>query len=153
LYDAVLYIMAGAVCALAVCTFVLAGRTGRMQRALQGVGAEQAAGQLAAHGAGLRTLRAELDGVRTSVQDLATQLAGSVQHIGVVRFDAFEDVGGQISFSVALLDAMGDGVVLSVLNGRETARAYAKAIRQGTSGYPLSEEEKQAIAAAMRASV
>jgi hypothetical protein len=149
--DVLVYVLAGAIGALAVCTIALARRIGHLQHTIHTVGAEQSAGRLAAHEAGLRTLRAEVDGIRVSVQDLARGLAGCVQRVGVVRFDAFEDIGGQISFSVALLNAGGDGVVVSVLNGREVARAYAKAVRNGRSSHALSEEEKQAIATALSA--
>jgi hypothetical protein len=152
LYDTLLYTLTGAVVVLAVCTIVLAGRIGRLRRALHTVGAERAAGQLASHEEALVGLRAEVERMRASLRDLTEQLAGSVQRVGVVRFDAFEDIGGQISFTVALLNAHGDGVVLSVLNGRETARAYAKAVRNGSSSHALSDEERQAIAAAMRVS-
>ncbi|MDR5682542.1 MAG: DUF4446 family protein [Armatimonadota bacterium] len=150
MHEALSYVLAASLAVLAACTIVLARRTGRLQRALQAAGAQPAAEHLATHQAALEALRTDVERMRTAVQDLAGQLAGSVQRVGVVRFDAFEDIGGRISFSLALLDARGNGVVLSVLNGRETARAYAKAVRNGTSSHPLSEEEKQAIAAAMR---
>ena len=72
-----------------------------------------------------------------------------VQHVGVVRFDAFEDMGGRLSFSAALLDDRGDGVVITSINGRQDTRCYAKQVRGGTSIHNLSEEEEQAIREAL----
>jgi hypothetical protein len=73
----------------------------------------------------------------------------AVRHVGVVRFDAFEDMGGQLSFSAALLDAHGDGVVITSINGRQDTRVYAKQIRNGASVHNLSDEERQAIREAL----
>lgn len=72
-------------------------------------------------------------------------LKGAVQHVGMVRYDAFEDVGGRLSFSCALLDARGDGVVITSINGRQDTRVYAKPINGGRSSHNLSEEEVAAI--------
>lgn len=71
--------------------------------------------------------------------------AKSIQHVGIVRFNAFKDMGGDLSYAVALLDQQGDGVVLSSIFGMEDARTYAKPIKGGKSSYQLSEEEEQAI--------
>jgi uncharacterized coiled-coil protein SlyX len=68
-----------------------------------------------------------------------------LQKIGIVRFKAFEDVGGAQSFSLAILDGKDNGVVITSIYGRDQSRSYAKPIKEGTSKYPLSEEEKQAI--------
>jgi hypothetical protein len=77
------------------------------------------------------------------------QIRGSVQHVGMVRYDAFEDVGGRLSFSCALLDDRGDGVVMTSINGRQDTRVYAKPISGGRSSHNLSEEEDAAIQQAL----
>ena len=69
----------------------------------------------------------------------------SVRHVGVVRFDAFEDMGGRLSFSAAMLDGRGDGVVITSINGRQDTRCYAKQVHNWTSIHNLSDEERQAI--------
>ena len=69
--------------------------------------------------------------------------------MGLVRYDAFEDVGGRLSFSCALLDEHGTGVVLTSINGRQDTRVYAKPVAGGTSSYNLSLEEEEAIRQAM----
>lgn len=69
-----------------------------------------------------------------------------VHKVGVIRFNPFRDLGGDQSFSVALLDGNHSGVIISSLYSREGVRVYAKALSQGDSGkYPLTEEEKKAI--------
>jgi hypothetical protein len=76
---------------------------------------------------------------------------GSVRQVALVRFDAFEDVGGRLSFSCALLDDHGTGVVLTSINGRQETRVYAKPVTMGSSSYNLSTEEAEAIREAMAA--
>lgn len=82
-------------------------------------------------------------------QRQAGQMGASVQRVGLVRYDAFEDMGGHLSFSVALLDANGNGVVITSINGRQDTRCYAKPVESWTSSHNLSEEEEQAISAAL----
>lgn len=74
---------------------------------------------------------------------------GSVRRVSLLRYDAFEDVGGRLSFSCAMLDEHGTGVVLTSINGRQETRVYAKPIAAGTSTYNLSTEESDAIRQAM----
>ena len=76
-------------------------------------------------------------------------IEGSVRHISLLRYDAFEDVGGRLSFSCAMLDDHGSGVVLTSINGRQETRVYAKPVIESTSGYNLSSEEAEAIRQAM----
>jgi hypothetical protein len=78
-----------------------------------------------------------------------TQIEGSVRNVALLRYDAFEDVGGRLSFSCALLDDQGDGVVLTSINGRQETRVYAKPVAQGTSSHNLSLEEEEAIRRAL----
>ena len=75
---------------------------------------------------------------------------GALRHHAVVRYDAFADMGGRLSFSVALYDDHGDGVVISSINGRSETRTYAKTLVARKSEHTLSPEEKDAIAAARR---
>jgi hypothetical protein len=78
-------------------------------------------------------------------------IEGAVRHVGLVRYDAFEDVGGRLSFSCALLDAKGNGVVMTSINGRQDTRVYAKPVTDGRSAYNLSIEEEEAIRQALSA--
>lgn len=76
-------------------------------------------------------------------------LRRTIRRVGLVRYDAFEDVGGRLSFSCALLDDLGDGVVVTSINGRQDTRVYAKPVLRGASSYHLSGEEEAAIRQAM----
>ena len=73
----------------------------------------------------------------------------SVQKIGVVRFNAFDNTGSDLSFAVAMLDSFGDGVVISSLFARDETRTYAKPVEKGQSKYHLSDEEREAITKAL----
>jgi hypothetical protein len=77
------------------------------------------------------------------------QIEGSVRRVGLLRYDAFEDVGGRLSFSCALLDEQGNGVVLTSINGRQETRVYAKPVSGGASSHNLSMEEEEAIRRAL----
>jgi hypothetical protein len=80
-----------------------------------------------------------------------TQIEGSVRNVALLRYDAFEDVGGRLSFSCALLDDQGNGVVLTSINGRQETRVYAKPVTLGTSSHNLSLEEEESIRRALGA--
>ncbi|ABP68328.1 hypothetical protein Csac_2763 [Caldicellulosiruptor saccharolyticus DSM 8903] len=69
----------------------------------------------------------------------------NIKKLGVVRYDAFENVGSKLSFAIALLDEYDNGVVLNSIYSRDGSSIYAKPIENGLSKYPLSAEEMQAI--------
>lgn len=94
-------------------------------------------------------LTRELAGLAAEVAGLQDAVGHSVQRVGLIRFDAFEDMGGQLSFAAALLDARGDGIVLSSINGRSETRMYAKPVEAGASRHNLSAEEDEAIRRAL----
>jgi hypothetical protein len=84
----------------------------------------------------------EIEGMQ-SVIERRTQR--SLQHIGLVRFNPFEDTGSDQSFAIALLDDHRDGIVVSSLHGRSNTRLFAKPVADGGSPHHLSDEEQQAI--------
>jgi uncharacterized protein DUF4446 len=77
------------------------------------------------------------------------QIEAGVRRVGLIRYDAFDDVGGRLSFSCAMLDERGTGVVVTSINGRQETRVYAKPVQEGASSYNLSLEEEEAIRQAM----
>lgn len=89
---------------------------------------------------------AHLDALQLELQ-AASRLA--LQRVGVIRFNPFQDRGGDQSFAIALLDHAGTGIVVSSLHGRTETRLFAKQISSGRSAITLSEEEQQAIRAAL----
>lgn len=85
----------------------------------------------------------DLYGISNQIHGLASK---SVHKVGVVRFNPFKDLGGDQSFSVALLDGENSGVVLSALHTREGNRVYAKQVEKGNAvKHPLTDEEQEAI--------
>jgi hypothetical protein len=92
-----------------------------------------------------RDLPADVLGLRREVAALRGEAAGALRHLAVVRYDAFEEMGGRLSWSLALLDDGGDGVVLTSIRGRNEARTYAKSVTSWRSDQDLSPEETEAI--------
>jgi len=94
-----------------------------------------------------RDLDAQPGAVANPDRTTATMRTAGValSHLGLVRFDAFEDAGGNQSFALALIDDDGDGIVLSSLHSRQATRLYIKRIRRGVADSPLSDEEVQAM--------
>ena len=78
----------------------------------------------------------------------APSIRGRCGDVAIVRYDALREMSGQLSFSLALLNAMGDGVVLSSINGRAETRTYAKPVVAGQGKPELSPEEAQAVQSA-----
>jgi hypothetical protein len=98
----------------------------------------------------LQVRRVEAVGARLEeLNSLAGEMEGrtrtSIQHIGLVRFNPFDDTGSDQSFVIALLDDRRDGIVLSSLHGRANTRLFAKPVEGGESSHALSDEEAQAI--------
>ncbi len=89
--------------------------------------------------------------ISNQVETMEKDLTNCVQKIGMVRYNAFKDVGSDLSFALALLDENNNGVVLNGIYAREMSNIYAKPIENGKSTYVVSEEEAQAIQKAMDA--
>ena len=85
-------------------------------------------------------------GLRQEVAALRAEAGDGLRHLAVVRYDAFGDMGGHLSWTLALLDDTGDGVVLSSIHARSEARTYAKNVARWASDQQLSLEEAEAIA-------
>jgi hypothetical protein len=141
-----------AVLALAVACVILARRTRKLAERLNGItrGAEGRSLEavLDTHLEKVCSLSRQLDdvGARTAILESAQRRA--FQRVGLVRYNPFEETGGNQSFALALLDAAGDGWILSSLHARSGTRVYAKAIKGGRSESGLSSEETAAIAQA-----
>ena len=107
--------------------------------------------QLDAHTKAIKRLETAVRQLAVTDRRLEDLSETSIRNVGVVRFDAFEDMGGRLSFSAALLDGRGDGVVITSINGRQESRSYAKPVAGGSSAHNLSDEEQQAIREALGA--
>lgn len=98
----------------------------------------------------LRQHGTRLDRIEGKGALLSDQLAASVRKVGIVKYDAFEDVGGEQSFALALLDDRANGAVITGIVGRAESRVFAKELRAGQAKVSLTAEEQAAIQAAER---
>lgn len=96
-------------------------------------------------GEGVDALPEDVHGLRQEVAALKAESSDALRHLSVVRYDAFGDVGGHLSWSLAVLDDAGHGVVLTSIHGRSEARTYAKSISSWSCEQQLSPEEEEAI--------
>jgi hypothetical protein len=128
-------------------------RLGRVRRAYAALVGGADAGDLVAavehHIDDVSRLRGEVAEAAATLRGLRSDLTAALRHVAVVRYDAFQDMGGRMSFSVALLDDAGDGLIVTSINGRTETRTYAKGITGGRSEADLSPEEQQAVSFAL----
>lgn len=145
----VVAVLGACVLVLAILYLVQGARLGRAVKAYRALVGDGSAGTLA------ESLDAQLgtvDGVSRRLTELnelhgmlEARTLSSLQHIGLVRFNPFDDTGSDQSFAIALLDERRDGIVLSSLHGRTNTRIFAKPVEGGTSRHALSAEESEAI--------
>jgi hypothetical protein len=136
---------------LAVMALVRLGRIRRDVRLLDaGEDGESFVSAVARQTESVQGLRREVDDLSALLARTRTELADAIRHVSVVRYDAFGDMGGRLSFSAAMLDDGGDGLVLTSIHGRSETRSYIKGVKSGTSEASLSPEELQAITFALR---
>lgn len=83
--------------------------------------------------------------IKANYLNLEQQVNGCAQNIGIVRYNAFDDVGSELSFAIAILDNNDNGFVINSIYGRTSCNVYAKTIEGGTSNYTLSDEEIRAV--------
>jgi hypothetical protein len=135
--------------AVAVFALLQARKARKLMTIYRGVGSEvdllEAA---AAHAQRNEELNQQIQRVRHALAIAQRDISEALRHMAVVRFNAVQDMGGQFSFSAAMLDDEGNGIVITSIQAHNQGRVYAKSVIAGTSEYPLTPEEKQAIAAA-----
>jgi hypothetical protein len=138
---------------LLVAILILVRRTSRLAKRLasltQGSDAQSLEAVLGGHMERVRQVVADVGRVEARTAIVERDLLGSFGRIGLVRFNPFEDTGGNQSFALALLDGHGDGFVVSSLHARAGTRVYAKAIVKGASETALSTEESEALRIAL----
>ena len=121
---------------------------GQYQHMMMGTSGGSLEEMLTEHIAHVRETADRVEAVDKLAHRLEKAAYFSLQHLGVVRYNPFHDTGSDQSFAIALVDGHGNGVVLSSLHARDATRVYAKPLQKWESTYPLTEEEKQAIALA-----
>ena len=143
---------------LAIVALVKLRRLRAAQRVLLGVHGER---DIIAHGAELTTA---FEALRDWVEEVGTRLDGrlasteerldgAIAYRGLLRYDAYNEMSGRQSTSIALLDATRSGIVLSSIHHRDQARMYAKQVRDGQSELELSPEEAEAVRLALAGEV
>lgn len=149
---------AGAAAIALIWAIVLSVKLRRLRAAQRTIlGGEET--DLAGHAASLQEAFVQLRdwveeaaaGLEGRVVQTERRMDGSIAHTSVVRYDAMNELSGQQSSTVALLDARRTGVVISSILHRDQARLYVKQVHEGNPEYELSPEEQQAVDAAMAA--
>jgi hypothetical protein len=122
----------------------------RYRKMMQGVEGDNLEKLLISHIEEVKHVVRKVDGLSKDCERLESIAKDCVQKVALVRFNAFEDVGSDLSFAIAFLDSFNNGIVISSIYGRNEFRTYSKPIVSGNSTYLLTEEEKQALAKAMK---
>ncbi len=86
-----------------------------------------------------------LDEMKSQLNIFNNRLSFCIQKVGIVRYNAFDDTGSDLSYSIALLDENNDGIIITGIYGRTETVSYAKSVKKGVSNYSLSVEELQAL--------
>ena len=97
----------------------------------------------------VESLSERVDALNKLHHELENLTQRTIQKVGVIRYNPFSDTGGDQSFAIALLDSLGNGVVLSSLHSRTDTRVFAKPVQSGRSKFQLSDEEQDAIKKAL----
>jgi len=147
--DILLLILSGLVLALILISAILAIRlrslSQRYQTLMEGATSENLERALADYARDARQALERIEQMTMDLKSLQHQVRFCIQHSGLVRFNAFRDTGGQLSFALALADASGNGVVLCSLYARDRSHIYAKPLVRWESPVSLSAEEQEAI--------
>ena len=136
---------------------VMARRLSRLRADQRAVLGEREARDLVTHAARLdrdfRALHSYVEdlsaGLQARLGTVEERLDGAVTHHGLVRYDAYNEMSGRQSTSIALLDSRGSGVVVSSIHHRDQARLYAKQVVEGEGQLQLSPEEQEAVRVAL----
>lgn len=136
--------------ALAAALGARLSRLSRQYSLLQGRDGDETFVEVVAHTIdSMADLRDDVATMRSEIKRLRYELGDAVRHVSVVRYDAFNDLAGRLSFSAALLDDGANGLVMTSIHARSETRLYIKGVRGGDSENPLSPEERQAVDVAM----
>ncbi|MEA2405504.1 MAG: hypothetical protein QOE08_2151 [Thermoleophilaceae bacterium] len=140
---------------------VLAVKLRGMRRAQRAVMGEAGQRDLVSHSARLEQgftdlrdwLEESMESLERRMEGVETRVDGCVAHRALVRYDAYNELSGHQSSSIALLDAHRSGVIITSIVHRDQARLYVKQLQEGESEIPLSPEEQQAVDSALAAPV
>ena len=120
-------------------------RLRRMLRVTRGASGNELLLALRDHGDDLDALETAVIDLQARVADVEDNVVLCTSRVAMIHYDAFPDMGGKLSFSLAMLDEQGDGIVLSIINGRSETRVWGKRVIAGSSRQRLSDEESQVL--------
>ena len=118
----------------------------RLVRDMEGKSLEQVLHDLLGN---MELLGSRLSRMQVATDDLQRRLSGTVQHKGLVRYNADRSIGGELSFALALLDGNHDGVIVTSIHTLEECRLYLRSVEGGACAHDLSDEEAEALQTAM----
>lgn len=127
--------------------------TKKYDRLVDGSTSHSLEGMLFEHIDEIRNTRGEIAEIKRYCENIDDRLQFCLQKIGFIRYNAFNDMGSDLSFSIALLDDKLNGFIITSIYGRNESKTYAKPIVKGDSNYPLSVEEMQALDRARKQSI
>lgn len=149
----IIAVMAALILILYVVTIVLMVKLSNMKKRykimMSGTNADNVEHMLLEHITKVEKVMQQNASINAENKRIQELLEGAIQRVGIVRFAAFEDVGGDLSYAVALLDRKNTGVILSSIFSRNSSTTYMKPIDKGHSSYKLSDEEQDALNKAM----
>lgn len=122
----------------------------RLDQFLNGKDGESLEGEIASLFEDNKFLKASADKSKKDIRALYKQLESAYQKMGLIKYDAFNQMGGQLSFSLALLDENNNGFILNSVHSTEGCYSYTKEIKCGECAIELGKEEAEALAIAMR---
>lgn len=127
--------------------------TKKYDRLVEGSRTHSLEGILFEHIDEIRNVKGQIIEVEKRCENIDDRLQFCLQRIGFIRYNAFNDMGSDLSFSIALLDDKLNGFVITSIYGRNESKTYAKPVVKGESSYPLSVEEMQALDRAKKQSM
>lgn len=127
----------------------ISGMRSRYRAMMRGTEAQDLEGMLIKHVKDVEDVAATNTRILEENELIRQFLRRTLVRTAAVRFRAFDDMGGDLSYAVALLDANNDGIIFSSIFAREDSRSYVKPVKGGTSEYALSDEEKSVLKEAM----
>lgn len=117
----------------------------RYRKLVRGTDGKQIEGILFEHMDKVDEVHQRLNQMESQIDVFNNRLSFCVQRMGIIRYNAFDDTGSDLSYSIALLDENNDGIILTGIYGRIETVSYAKPVKNGVSNYSLSVEELQAL--------
>lgn len=125
--------------------FITANLKDKYKKLIKGTNGKNIEGILLQHMEEVEVVKGEFQNYNRRLDVVNNRVSFCLQKVGIVRYNAFQDTGSDLSFSIAMLDDNNDGVIITGIHGRSETISYAKPIKGGKSNYSLSVEELQAL--------